>query len=145
MIPTSWLCLMIKWLLKEFCFTMLYLDVLKKIDVNHAIIFWSLFVHDLENHASFSFHFTVIHCITHKCFMVLKIKTCAKRLGLWVFLEGTEPLSVFFLLDDDKELCLRAAITGLLVCIQNDKEEYACSLQLLDKTLREMPGTKHRL
>ncbi|XP_038140005.1 cilia- and flagella-associated protein 46 [Cyprinodon tularosa] len=68
-----------------------------------------------------------------------------KKRGLVTFSEMPHETPKNEATNDDKELCLRAAITGLLVCIQNDKEEYACSLQLLDKTLREMPGTKHRL
>ncbi|MEQ2283475.1 hypothetical protein AMECASPLE_011672, partial [Ameca splendens] len=46
---------------------------------------------------------------------------------------------------DGKELFLRAAINSLLVFIHIEKEEFACSLRLLDKAISGMPPTKHRL
>ncbi|XP_035982462.1 cilia- and flagella-associated protein 46 [Fundulus heteroclitus] len=45
----------------------------------------------------------------------------------------------------DQGLCLRAAIVSLLVSFYNDSEDFAGSLQLLDKAISSMPRSKNRL
>ncbi|XP_041867180.1 cilia- and flagella-associated protein 46 isoform X2 [Melanotaenia boesemani] len=46
---------------------------------------------------------------------------------------------------DEEDLALRAAIYNLLLHIHTDKADFESALQLLDKAVKEMPRTRHRL
>ncbi|KAM4729450.1 cilia- and flagella-associated protein 46 [Anableps anableps] len=69
----------------------------------------------------------------------------SKKKGLLTFRELPHGTPNDGATKDSKELAVRANIISLLVSIHMDKEDFAYSLQLLDKAISDMPRTKHRL